>query len=129
MNEKGLIEQVLRIINANYSNIYVIDVIDDKVYNFSFAVANNLVINKVMSYTNDFINLAYKFVHEEDIITFFKKIDGTIPNKHGDKVLSLLNIPEINRGHMCRNICIALPSKDACDALQDIFENDDNGFT
>lgn len=75
MNEKGLIEQVLRIINANYSNIYVIDVIDDKVYNFSFAVANNLVINKVMSYTNDFINLAYKFVHEEDVGAYFNALN------------------------------------------------------
>lgn len=75
MNEKGLIEQVLRIINANYSNIYVIDVIDDKVYGFSFAVANNLVINKVMSYTNDFINLAYKFVHEEDIGAYFNALN------------------------------------------------------
>lgn len=75
MNEKGLIEQVLRIINANYSNIYVIDVIDDKVYGFSFAVANNLVINKVMSYTNDFIDLAYKFVHEEDIGAYFNALN------------------------------------------------------
>ena len=75
MNEKGLIEQVLRIINANYSNIYVIDIIDDKVYSFSFAVANNLVINKIMSYTNEFINLAYKFVHEEDIGEYFSALN------------------------------------------------------
>ena len=38
MNETGLIEQVSRIINANYSNIYVIDIIDDKVYRFDFAI-------------------------------------------------------------------------------------------
>ena len=31
MNEKSLIEQVLRIINANYSNIYVVEIAMDKV--------------------------------------------------------------------------------------------------
>ena len=46
MNEKGLIEQVLRIINSNYSNIYVIDIQQDKVYVFDFTVANSLVIKE-----------------------------------------------------------------------------------
>ena len=57
MNETGLIEQASRIINANYSNIYVIDIIDDKVYRFDFTISNSLVIKEVTTYT-DFIEIA-----------------------------------------------------------------------
>lgn len=66
-----------------------------------------------------------KFVHEKDIIKFFQMIDGTIPTKKGNKVLSILDIPEIKRGNMCKNIIVALPSKDSCDALQELLERED----
>lgn len=73
MNEKGLIEQVLRIINANYTNIYVIDIPNDKVYSFGFTVANNLAIKETISYM-DFIDVATKFVHKEDLSHYFEAI-------------------------------------------------------
>ena len=73
MNEKGLIEQVLRIINSNYSNIYVIDIQQDKVYVFDFTVANSLVIKETLSYT-DFIDVVTKFVHEEEIGEYFNTL-------------------------------------------------------
>ena len=70
MNEKGLIEQVLRIINANYSNIYVIDIGMDKVYTFGFNLANMLTIKDTSTYT-DFIDVATKFVHEDELSKYF----------------------------------------------------------
>ena len=73
MNEKGLIEQVLRIINANYSNIYVVDIPSDKVYSFNFTIANSLVIKDTMSYT-DFIDVATKFVHKDELSSYFEAI-------------------------------------------------------
>ena len=73
MNEKGLIEQVLRIINANYSNIYVIDIAGDLVYTLGFNVANDLVIRDTGTYT-DFIDVATKFVHEDELSDYFNAI-------------------------------------------------------
>lgn len=73
MNESRLIEQVLRIINNNYSNIYVIDILDDKVYAFDFNIANNLYIKGVSSYT-DFIESAKRFVYNEDLNDYFGAI-------------------------------------------------------
>lgn len=70
MNEKGLIEQVLRIINSNYSNIYVIDIQSDKVYSFGFTIANSLVIKETITYT-DFIEVAKRFVHTEELSSYF----------------------------------------------------------
>lgn len=73
MNEKGLIEQVLRIINANYSNIYVIDIPSDKVYTFGFTVVNSLIIKDTMTYT-DFIDVATKFVHKDELSDYFNAL-------------------------------------------------------
>lgn len=73
MNEKGLIEQVLRIINANYSNIYVIDIPGDRVYSFNFTIANSLVIKETISYM-DFIDVAKKFVHKDELSNYFEAI-------------------------------------------------------
>lgn len=73
MNEKGLIEQVLRIINANYSNIYVIDITSDLVYTLGFNVANELGIKETGTYT-DFIDVATRFVHEDELSDYFNAI-------------------------------------------------------
>ncbi|MDE6141196.1 MAG: response regulator [Bacilli bacterium] len=73
MNEKGLIEQVLRIINANYSNIYVVDIPGDKVYSFNFTIANSLVIKETISYT-EFIEVAKRFVHKDELSNYFEAI-------------------------------------------------------
>lgn len=73
MNEKALIEQVLRIINSNYSNIYVLDIDLDKVYVFDFTVANSLIIKETLTYT-DFIDIATKFVHKDDVSEYFNAL-------------------------------------------------------
>lgn len=73
MNESGLIEQVLRIINSNYSNIYVIDIQSDKVYSFGFTLANSLTIKETTSYT-DFIEIAKRFVHTEELSAYFNAL-------------------------------------------------------
>lgn len=70
MNEMGLIEQVSRIINANYSNIYAIDIPGDKVYKFEFTVSNSLVIKETLSYMN-FIEMAKRFVAASDLNVYF----------------------------------------------------------
>lgn len=73
MNEKGLIEQVLRIINSNYSNIYVVDIQSDKVYSFGFTIANSLVIKETITYT-DFIEVAKRFVHTDELSAYFNAL-------------------------------------------------------
>lgn len=70
MNEKNLIDQVLRIINSNYNSIYVIDILSDVVYSFDFDDSNHLVIKERISYT-DFIEVAKKFVYPEDLNNYF----------------------------------------------------------
>lgn len=70
MNKKGLIEQVLRIINSNYSNIYVIDIQNDRVYSFGFTITNSLIIKETITYT-DFIEVAKRFVHAEELNSYF----------------------------------------------------------
>lgn len=70
MNEMGLIEQVSRIINANYSNIYAIDIPGDKVYKFEFTVSNSLVIKETLSYMS-FIEMAKRFVAASDLNAYF----------------------------------------------------------
>lgn len=70
MNEMGLIEQVSRIINANYSNIYAIDIPGDKVYKFEFTVSNSLVIKETLSYMS-FIEMAKRFVSASDLNAYF----------------------------------------------------------
>ena len=70
MNEMGLIEQVSRIINANYSNIYAIDIPGDKVYKFEFTVSNSLVIKETLSYMN-FIEMVKRFVAASDLNAYF----------------------------------------------------------
>ena len=73
MDEARLIEQVLRIINANYSNIYVADIQGDKVYVLVFSEDNNLIVKETITYT-DFIDRASGFVHEEDLSSYFDAI-------------------------------------------------------
>lgn len=70
MNETGLIEQVSRIINANYSNIYVIDIQEDKTYKFDFTISNNLIIKEVITYTK-FVSQAERFVNAKDLSKYF----------------------------------------------------------
>ena len=70
MNEQTLINQVLRILNSNYSNIYVIDIPGDQVYVFDFNLANKLIVKEKMTYT-DFVEVAPKFVHKDDVSEYF----------------------------------------------------------
>lgn len=73
MNEKGLIEQVLRMINKNYSDIYVIDINSDIVLTFNFTESNSLVISEKSTYT-DFIEKAQSFVNPQDLSKYFNAI-------------------------------------------------------
>lgn len=73
MNEKGLIEQVLRLINSNYSNIYVLDIELDKVYVFDFTVTNSLVIKETLTYT-DFIDVVTRFIHKDEVSDYFNAL-------------------------------------------------------
>ncbi|MCH5167308.1 MAG: response regulator [Erysipelotrichales bacterium] len=73
MNEKGLIKQVFKLINSNYSNIYVIDIEEDKVYMLYFNEDNSLFIKNTITYT-DFIEEAKKFVHKDEVSSYFDAI-------------------------------------------------------
>ncbi len=70
MIEAGLINQVLRIINASYSNIYIIDVIADDVYNLAFDNGNNLILKEKMNYST-LIESLTRLIHPEDQKSFF----------------------------------------------------------
>ena len=76
MNEKGLIEQVLKLINKNYSDIYVVDIMSDKVYSFVFTQENKLIINETFSYT-EFIERTKKIVHQDEIKEYFDALSLT----------------------------------------------------
>ena len=73
MNEKALVEQLLRIINSNYSDFYVIDIPSDKVYSFEFNVANSLKIKSELTYT-DFIDKETKRIKPEEVDDYFNAL-------------------------------------------------------
>ena len=73
MNEKALVEQLLRIINLNYSDFYVIDIPNDKVYSFEFNVANSLKIKGQLTYT-DFIDKETKRIKPEEVDEYFNAL-------------------------------------------------------
>ena len=70
MNEKGLIEQVFKIINRNYSNIYALDIMGDLVYVFEFDQNNKLNITEKITYTS-FIDRVKTIVHQDDLKMYF----------------------------------------------------------
>ena len=70
-------------------------------------------------------NIPIEFVHRDDIIKLFRIIDGAKRTGEEKKILSILNIPEIKKGNMCKNILIALPFKDSCDCLAQLLQEMD----
>ena len=76
INEKALVEQLLRIINSNYSDFYAIDIPNDKVYCFEFNVANALKIKGVITYT-DFIDKETKRIKPEEVDEYFNGLSLT----------------------------------------------------
>lgn len=97
MNEKGLIEQVLRIINSNYKDIYVIDIQNDKVYAFDFNVANSLVIKDTLTYTS-FIETVAKFIYKDDISDYF---DALSLNKLATLAVKGNSETKVKYRHLC----------------------------
>lgn len=62
------------------------------------------------------------FLHKADVIKLFRIIDGARRDDEERKILSILNADAIKSGHMCKNILIALPTKDACDCLAKLLK-------
>ena len=81
MNEMGLIEQVSRIINANYSNIYAIDIPGDKVYKFEFTVSNSLVIKEIIAELGDFFYFYISTMYNKDTNRKIIMIKNSIENE------------------------------------------------
>lgn len=65
------------------------------------------------------------FVHEEDVIKLFRIVDGDDSNGEVKNLFSVLDLPEVKKGNLCKNILIALPFKDSCDALAEILSRTD----
>ena len=70
-------------------------------------------------------DIPIEFVHRDDIIKLFRIVDGTKRKDEEKKLLSILNIHEIKKGNMCKNILIALPFKDSCDCLAKLLKEED----
>ena len=73
MNENGLLEQLYKIINKNYSDIYVVDIMGDVVYCIALNEDGKLGIQTKKSYT-EFIEDAKKFVHQDEIKEYFEAL-------------------------------------------------------
>ena len=76
MNEKALIEQTLRLINANYSDFYVVDILNDLVYCLQFNEENALKVKNKITYT-DFIDKETKVIKPEDVDCYFAALSLT----------------------------------------------------
>ena len=70
MNEKALIEQTLRLINANYSDFFVIDILNDVVLCLAFNEENALKVKEKITYT-DFIDKETKKIKADDVDQYF----------------------------------------------------------
>lgn len=55
-----------------------------------------------------------KFVHEQEILDFFKAIDGS---KDDENLFAFLDYAPIKKGQMCRHMVCVLPYRASCDAL------------
>ena len=63
-----------------------------------------------------------EFKYEKDIKQLFQLLDGGAGKKVSG-VMSLINLPEIKRGNMCKHIVIVLPNKICCDALEKMIND------
>jgi phosphoribosylformylglycinamidine (FGAM) synthase PurS component len=59
------------------------------------------------------------FKYEDDIYRMLSAIDGCEKNEN---VLELLDLKEIKKGNMCKNIVMVLQSKDSCDAMESFLK-------
>lgn len=55
-----------------------------------------------------------KFVHEQEILDWFKAIDGS---KDDENLFAFLDYAPIKKGQMCRHMVCVLPYRASCDAL------------
>lgn len=63
-----------------------------------------------------------EFKYAKDIKQLFQLLDGGAGKKVSG-VMSLINLPEIKRGNMCKHIVIVLPNKICCDALEKMIDD------
>lgn len=137
MNEKALVEQLLRIINSNYSDFYAIDIPNDKVYSFEFNVANSLKIKGVLTYT-DFIERETKRIKAEDVDEYFNalsltKLEGLYASGIHESKAKYRRLCETGEYRWFQNIINYLPfengklifmmSEDVHDRLTDMEEH------
>ncbi len=137
INEKALVEQLLRIINSNYSDFYAIDIPNDKVYSFEFNVANALKIKGVLTYT-DFIDRETKRIKAEEVDQYFAalsltKLEGLYANGIHESKVKYRRLCETGEYRWYQNIINYLPfengklifmmSEDVNDRLTDTEEH------
>ncbi|MCR5482905.1 MAG: response regulator [Bacilli bacterium] len=137
LNEKALVEQLLRIINSNYSDFYAIDIPDDKVYSFEFNVANALKIKGVITYT-DFIDKETKRIKAEEVDEYFNglsltKLEGLYSQGIHESKVKYRRLCETGEYRWYQNIINYLPfenrklifmmSEDINDRLTDMEEH------
>lgn len=137
MNEQALTQQVLRIINSNYSNIYVIDIPSDIVYTFTFSVANELIIKEKTSYT-EFIEFIPKIVNKDDLSNYFSvlsinALEDAAKKGNSETKVKFRKLCETGEYRWFQNIVNYLPfenkklifmmSEDVNDRLVDVEEN------
>ena len=137
MNEQTLINQVLRILNSNYSNIYVIDIPGDVVYIFDFNLANKLIVKEKTTYT-DFIDIVPKFVHKDDISEYFSllslnALEAQAKKGNSETKIKYRKLCDAGEYRWHQNIINYLPfeghklifmmSEDINDRLADVEEN------
>lgn len=66
-----------------------------------------------------------KFVHENEVLSFLKVIDGT---KDDVNVLSFLDNERIKQGKLCNHIVMVLPFRASCDAMSSLIEEHKDKF-
>ena len=95
MNEKGLVNRVLELINKNYPDIYVIDIKDDLVYIFNND--SELKIIDKISY-NEFYKMMSKKIYKKDISKYF---DAITLSKIEDNIIKGNNELKIKYRKLC----------------------------
>lgn len=67
----------------------------------------------------------FAFDNYNDVKKIFEILDGS---KKEEGVLSFLDVDEIKKGNMCKNIVIVLPNVNCCDALEDLLDDNRDEF-
>lgn len=71
--DTNLVNQLHKLINKNYTDIYVVNIVGDTAFKYEFNLQNELVMTERITYT-DFIEKRTSVIHKDDVTNYFNSL-------------------------------------------------------